>query len=156
MTREFFDTIHVGLAMLFVAGLIGRSATFRRAGMARDIAAVEALLHLSDWFERTLVIPTYVGLLATGPVTAWVTGWPLLGAVRAGAPKWALVSLLLFITPLLVIPTYLVPRRTERIRALADAVAQRTITPALATALHDRGVLLFRRAEMVVTAAVII
>jgi hypothetical protein len=144
------------MAMLFVAGLIGRSASFWRAGVARDIPTVEGLLSLSDWFERTLVIPTYFSLLATGLVTAWITGWPVLGAVRGDAPKWALVSLTLFLTPMLVIPTYLVPRRKERTRALADAVSRGAVTPALAAALHDRGVVFYRRAEMVVTAVVIV
>src|SRR5262249_34101860 len=104
MSRELLDVLHVGTAMLFVAGIVGRSVSFGRAGTARDIGTVESLLDLSDWFERMLVIPAYFGLFATGLVTARVAGWPVIGAMRGDAPKWVLVSLLLFAAPMLVIP----------------------------------------------------
>jgi hypothetical protein len=148
------EVLHVGAAMLFVAGLVGRAASFARAGQAQDIRTAASLVHLSEWFERTLVIPAYFGVLFTGLFTAWAADWPLLDALKSGTPKWAAVSLVLFLSPWLAIPTYLAPRRKQRTQALAAAVSQEKVTPALAAALHDRGVLLVRRAELVMTGVV--
>ena len=146
--------VHVVIAMLFVAGLVGRAASFRQAAQAKEIQTAGSLLHLSEWFERTLVIPAYFGVLVTGLLTAWVAGWPLLDVLDSGAAKWPLVSLVLFVSPMLFILTYLAPRRKRRTQALADALSQKKITPELAAALHDRGVLLFRSAEFVLMGVV--
>ncbi len=152
----WLEVLHVGTAMLFVAGLVGRSASFRRAGRTQDIQSAGSLLHLSEWFERILVIPAYFGVFITGLLTAWEAGWPLWGALTSGAPKWALVSLVLFLSPWLFIPNYLAPRRKRRAQALADALSQGKVTLELASALHDRGVLLFRRAELAMTGVVMV
>ena len=154
--RELIDVLHVGIAMLFVAGLIGRSAAFSRARRAQSIQTVESLLQLSDWFERSLVIPMYVGVLITGPLVAWIGGWPLAAGLQTGAPKWPLVALILFLSPILAIATYLIPRRKARLRALADAVARKQVTPELAAALSDRGVRLIRQGELVMTGVVMV
>jgi uncharacterized membrane protein len=148
------EVVHVMSAMLFVAGLVGRAAAFWRAGQAQDLRTAAGLLHLSEWFERTLVIPAYFSVFITGLLTAWLAGWPLLGALNSGAPKWLLVSLGLFLTPWFFIPGYLAPRRTQRTQALAAALAQGNLTLELTAALHDRGVVLFRRAELVLMAIV--
>src|SRR5262245_31046320 len=140
--------LHVGSAMLFVAGLLGRTASFHRAGQAADIQSVASLLHLSDWFERFLVIPSYFGVFVTGLLVAQNAGWPVWSAMAGDAPKWALVSLILFLSPWLVIPTYLVPRRKQRTQALAAALSQQKITVDLSSAVHDRGVVLFRWLEI--------
>jgi uncharacterized membrane protein len=155
-SRSLLDVLHVLTAMVFVAGLVGRSASFERAGQAQDIQSVGSLLHMSEWFERTLVIPAYFGVLLSGMATAWNAGWPLWGAMTSGAPKWVLISLLLFLSPWLVIPTYLAPRRKRRARALAEALSQQRMTTELASAVQDRGVVLVRRAEIAMTAIVIV
>jgi uncharacterized membrane protein len=146
--------IHVVIAMLFVAGLVGRAASFHQAGQAKDIQAAGSLLHLSEWFERTLVIPAYFGVLITGLLTAWVAGWPLLDALNGEAARWPLFSLVLFVSPMVFILSYLAPRRKQRTQALADALSQKKITLELAAALHDRGVLLFRWTEFVLMGVV--
>jgi uncharacterized membrane protein len=153
-SRLPLDVVHVLIAMLFVAGLIGRAAAFWRAGHAQDVQTAGALLHLSEWFERSLVIPAYFGVLITGLLAAWLAGWPLVGALESGAPKWPLVSLVLFLSPWLVIPGYLAPRRKQRSQAMARALRQGNVTPELTAALHDRGVVLLRRAELVMVALV--
>lgn len=56
----------------------------------------------------------------------------------------------------MVIPTYLAPRRKRRTRALAEALSQQKITPELAAAVHDRGVVLIRRGEIAMTAVVVV
>jgi uncharacterized membrane protein len=148
------DVVHVLTAMLFVAGLIGRAATFWRAGQAQDVQTVGSLLSLSEWFERTLVIPAYVGVLITGLLVAWLAGWPLAGALQGGAPRWLLFSLALYLSPWLVIPTYLAPQRRHRTQAMIRARELGAITPELAAALNDRGVILLRRAELVMAGLV--
>lgn len=148
--------LHVGTAMLLVAGLVGRSASFRRAGQTQNIHSAASLLYLSEWFERTLLIPASVGVLITGLLAAGQTGWSLWGALTRGEPKWALVSLVLFLSPWLVIPTYLAPRRKRRAQALADALSQQKVTLELASALNDRGVLLLRWLELAMTGVVMV
>lgn len=148
------EVLHVVIAMLFVAGLVGRAASFHRAGQAEDIRTAGSLLQMSEWFERTLVIPAYFAVLVTGLLTAWLAGWSLGDALNSEAPKWPLVSLVLFLSPMLFILSYLAPRRRQRAQALADALTRNTITPELAAALHDRGVLLFRWTEFVLMGVV--
>ena len=80
----------------------------------------------------------------------------LLGALTTDAPKWVLISLLLFLSPWLVIPTYLAPRRKRRARALAEALSQQRMTTELSAAVHDRGVVLIRRGEIAMTAVVVV
>ena len=152
----WLKVFHVATAMLLVAGLVGRSAAFQRAGQARDLQSAAALLHLSEWFERVLVIPAYLAVLATGLLTTFEAGWPLLSALTAGEPKWALTSLVLFLSPWLVIPTYLAPRRKRRAQALADAQSQGKMTAELIAALRDRGVVRLRQAEMVMIGLVMV
>ena len=105
--------------MLFVAGLIGRSATFQRAGQARDIQTAATLLSLSEWFERNFVIPAYFGVLMTGLLVAWLARWPIWTGLTSGTPKWPLVSLVVFLSPMTFILSYLAPRRKRRAQALA-------------------------------------
>jgi len=76
--------------------------------------------------------------------------------LTSGAPKWALVSLVLFLSPWLVIPTYLAPRRKRRAQALADALSHQKVTLELASALNGRGVLLFRWMELAMTGVVMV
>jgi uncharacterized membrane protein len=157
MSALVLELLHVGIAMLFVSGLVGRSAAFGLSGRTSDIQSVASLMRLSEWFERVLVIPAYFGVLVTGVLTAWQAGWPVWSALtHPGTPKWALVSMLLFLSPWLAIPTYLAPRRKQRAQALADALRQQRMTPELSAALRDRGVLLIRRAEFVMTAFVLV
>jgi uncharacterized membrane protein len=152
----WLNVLHVGTAMLFVAGLVGRSASFGRAAQAQDIHSAASLLRLSEWFERTLVIPAYFGVLVSGVLTARAAGWPLWSGLADGAPKWPLLSLVLFLSPWLFIPTYLAPRRKRRAQALADALSRQIITLDLTSALRDRGVLLLRRVEFAMTAVVMV
>ena len=152
-SRELLlEFAHILMAMAFAAGLVGRGATFRAAADASSFESLASLLSLSEWFDRTLVIPPYLALIATGLATALTGGWPLL----AGHPeaRWLDLSILLFLSPMLVIPFYLIPRGRARRRALADSVARGSATPELAAALADPGVIWFRRIELMLVVVI--
>lgn len=145
---------HVLLAVAFIAGLIGRAAAFRQARSAATLEATAALLTLSEWFERRLVIPGSMLVLASGAVLAWMGRWPLL--TGRSHPSWLLVSLLLLLLPIGFIPTVLVPQRARRQAALAAALEAGRRTPELDAALRSFTVLRLRMLELGIVAAVFV
>ena len=145
----FFKLLHVFGAIALFCGLVGRMVTFRAAGRARDLPGALALLQLSEWFERRLVIPVGAPILLFGVLTAWQAGWPLFGFLQGAASNWLLVSLILLFAPAPTIPLYLLPARRRRTQAAEQAAARGEITPELSAALHDRGVLTIRTVEFV-------
>jgi uncharacterized membrane protein len=60
------DVVHVLTAMLFVAGLIGRAATFWRAGQAQDVQTV----------DRGVILLRRAELVMAGLVTALMIAKP--------------------------------------------------------------------------------
>ena len=143
----FFKLLHVFAAIAFFCGLAGRMVTFRAAGRARDLPSALALLQLSEWFERWLVIRTGTPLVLFGVLAAWQGGWPIFGFLQGANSNWLLVSMILLLTPALFVPLYLLPARRRRTQAAEHAGARGEITPELSAALHDRGVLALRTAE---------
>ena len=144
---------HVILAVAFIAGLVGRAVAFRQARGARTLEATAALLALSEWFERRLVVPGSLLVLASGVAIAWIGRWPLLTGAR---PSWLLVSLILLLLPIGFIPTVLVPRRARREAALAAALEAGRRTPELDAALRNRIVLRLRMLELGIVATVFV
>ncbi len=149
-----FKLLHVLIAFGFVGGQIGRALAFRQAGQATDIQSAYALLQLSDQFERRLVIPGSMAVLLVGLLTAWVAGWPLLGVFQGATANWLLVSWVLFLSPMPLIPLYLIPRRRLRAQVAEQALAQGQVTPELTAALNDRGVMQARLLELLVAGVV--
>jgi hypothetical protein len=144
--------LHATVAVLFISGLIGRAAAFRHARTAATLEATAALLSLSDWFDRRLVVPGSVLVLASGIVTTWVSHWPLL--TLKGQPSWLLVSLLLLLLPVGFIPTVLVPQRARRQAAVAEALQVGRRTSELEAVLRNAVVLRLRTLELVIIAVV--
>lgn len=145
---------HILLGVAFITGLIGRAVAFRQARSAVTLEATAALLTLSEWFERRLVIPGSMLVLVSGAVLAWMGRWPLLtGGER---PSWLLVSLLLLLLPIGFIPTMLVPQRARRQAALAAALEAGRRTPDLDAALRSTIVLRLRMLELGIVAAVFV
>jgi len=149
--------LHVLTAFWFISGVIGRDFAFWQAGRATNVQAVQALLHVSDFFERYAVIPVSMAVFLFGLIVTFLQRWPLFGSLQGSPINWLLVSFLLFLAISLAIgPLRLVPRRKERTRALEEALTQGTITPHLTATLNDPVVVRFRMAELIILVVIII
>lgn len=149
--------LHVLAAFWFVGGLIGRDFTFWQAGRATNVQAVQALLYISDFFERYAVIPVSIAVFLFGLLVTLLQRWPLFGFLQGSPVNWLLVSFILYLGISLAIgPLKLIPRHKQRTRALEEALTQDTITPELSAALHDQVVVRFRRVEFVIVVIIII
>jgi uncharacterized membrane protein len=149
--------VHVLAAFWFISGVIGRDFTFWQAGKATDVHAVQALLQVSEFFERYAVIPLGSVILVFGLIVTWMQRWPLFGFLQGSPSNWLLVSFILFVGgSLAIIPLRLVVRRNERTRAVEEALAQGIITPELTAALNDKVVIRFRTVELIILVIIII
>jgi uncharacterized membrane protein len=113
----FVKFLHVVSAILFVAGIIGRAATYRQSARAGEIHATYSLLQASEFFERRLVIPGSMAVLFTGVLLALIQGWPMFGFLQNARTNWLLISIVLFLATVPAIPLYLIPRRKQRAQA---------------------------------------
>ena len=148
------NLLHVLAAAWFVSGVIGRSVAFGQAAKSTHVDTTCALMKLSDFFERRMVIPGSAAVLLLGLLTAWLNGSPLFGFLQGSDANWLLVSLVLFLSPTPAIPLYLIPRRVLRAQVAEAALAQGRITPELMAALADKGVIAYRRLELVIAMVV--
>ena len=149
--------LHVLTAFWFISGVVGRDFAFWRAGKATNVQAVQALLQISDFFERYAVIPVSMAVFLFGLIISLLQRWPLFGFLQGSPINWLLISFLLFLGISLAIgPLKLVPRRKERTRALEESLAQGAITPALTASLNDNVVVQFRMVELIVLTVIII
>jgi uncharacterized membrane protein len=153
-TAALLRLLHVMLAVAFIAGLVGRAVAFRQARTARTLEATAALLTLSDWFDRRLVVPGSLLVLLSGIVITWVGRWPLF--TSPGRPTWLLVSLALLLLPVSFIPSVLVPERVRRQAALAAAVQVGRRTPELEAALGAAVVRRLRTVELGIVLVVLV
>lgn len=140
--------LHILAAFGLITGAVGRNITYWRAAAGTDVQTVRALLELSEFFERRMLIPASTAVLLLGLATAWLQGWPILGFLQGGSSNWVLASLILYMLPGFVVPGFLIPRRKQRAKALDEALALGKITPDLTSALHDKFVAGFRAAEL--------
>lgn len=148
------ELLHIFAVFWFLAGLAGRGVALAQARRATAIPELDAILRVADVFELYMVRRGSLLVLAAGVVTALAKKWPLLGPLHGGPPYWLFVSLLIFVTPFLLVPTVYIPRG-KRFRATLDhARAEGSVTPALTAALNDRTVALGHAWEW--TAVVII
>lgn len=153
----FMKLLHVLAAFWLISGVVGRDVAFWRAGKAISVHAVQALLQISDFFERYAVIPVSLAVLVFGLVVTWMQRWPLFGFLQGAEANWLLVSSVLFLGISAVIgPLKLASRRQERARALEEALAQGVITPRLQGALSDRVVHRFRAVELTLLVVIVI
>src|SRR5438105_3650452 len=130
---------HALLGVLLVAALFGRWVSLshaERAARRNNVPALQALLGASSVFER-LVIQSSVGVLALGLVTAVGQGYPLLGFLQGGSSNWLLVSLLLFLSTLLLVPLVFLPKGRVFGVALEETLRVGRVSPALNGAFAD-------------------
>ena len=149
--------LHVLAAFWFIGGVIGRDFAFWQAGRATNVQAVQALLQISDFFERYAIIPVSMVVFLFGLIITLLQRWPLFGFLQGSPINWLLVSFILYLGISLAIgPLKLVQRRKQRTRALDEALTEGIITPGLNAALHDEVVVRFRMVEFVVLVVIII
>jgi hypothetical protein len=144
--------VHVLAAFWFVAGLIGRGVTLARARAATDMRTVETCLQLATPFERLMVIPGSMAVLAFGLFAAWSQHRPFTGSGN----WWLLTALILFLALILLVPTVFLPRGRRFEAALDDAKRRGEVTAQLRVAFRDPAVAAARWAELVVVAFVIL
>ena len=135
--------LHVAIAIVFIAGLIGRWIVLRQAAAAGDPEAAYRLANAAEPFEW-IVIRGGPAILAAGLLTAWAQGYPWLGLTTG----WMLVSVILLLSPLPFVPLVFLPRGKVFDAELDEARRQGAITPGLRAAFADPMVALARRWEL--------
>ncbi len=131
-----FVLAHALVAVVFVAGLIGRWIVLAAAERATDLPAMRTLTAAAGPFER-LVIVGSVLVLVLGIGAALAQGRPILGPLQGGRVDWLFVALLLYLSMLPLIPLVFVPRGRAFEATLAEATARGVVTPELAAAWRD-------------------
>lgn len=141
---------HVGLAMLLVAGLVGRWVTLRRARQSDDVEATARFTEAAHPFER-MVVTSSLLILPAGMLTASAQGYPWLGLTTG----WMLASTLIYVAATLLVPTVFLPRGRAFEAALAEARSAGTVTPTLRAAFDDPQVRAARAFEIGGVAAIV-
>jgi hypothetical protein len=141
---------HVGLAMLLVAGLIGRRYVLEAARRSDDVRRTTSLLRLSDPFER-IVVWSSMAILPAGLLTAWAQGYDWLGLTTG----WMLASTIIYVGLTTLVPLVFLPRGRAFAEVLAAAEEQGSVTPELTAAFADPAVKAARRAEIIGLALIV-
>lgn len=136
------ELVHVFSVFWFIGGLLGRMVAQAQARRTADLRDLETAMRIAGEFERRMVRPGSMLLLAAGLVTAYLKGWPILSPLAGNPPYWVLASLVLFLTPFTLIPLVFIPRGRRFRLALESAREQGAVTPQLTAALGDRTVAL--------------
>jgi len=142
--------IHVGIAFVFISGLIGRWIVLRRAAAAEDPETAYELAEAAGPFER-IVIRGGPAIMLAGFLTAWAQGYPWLGLTTG----WMLASVILLLSPLPLVPLVFLPRGERFAAEMAAAREQGVVTPGLRAAFADPMVALARRWEFVSVSLVV-
>ena len=146
------NALHVLSAFWFVTGLLARNIALGRAARSRDIAATNELLGLSGIFEKRMVIPGSQAVLLFGVVLVFVGGYRFSGP----GYNWILVSLILFATVIVLIPTVFIPRGKRFEQDLAEATGEGRFNPDLTAAFRDPAVRWAHGWELAVLIAIIV
>jgi hypothetical protein len=147
--------LHIAAVIVFITGLIGRSIVLSHAARATNLSVTSAFLEMSSIFER-MVVQGYIAVLVLGLATAWLQSQPVLGALQGSAVNWILVSLVLFVSINVLVPTIFIPSGKKFAAALAAAIAVGAPTPELRERFADRGVRVGHIYEFVVVAVVLV
>lgn len=141
---------HVALAMILVAGIIGRWLTLRRARQSQDIETTVRFTEAAHPFER-MVVASSMLILPAGLLTAYAQGYAWLGLTTG----WMLVSTLIYVAATLLVPTVFLPRGRAFEAALTEARSAGSVTPALRAAFDDSQVRMARSFEIAGIAVIV-
>lgn len=143
--------LHVMVAVVFLAGLIGRWILLTRAASAETVETAYLLTETASPFERLVILFSQM-ILPTGLLAAWLRGYPWAGF---GTP-WIVVAIVLTLSVLPFVYFVLIPRGRTFEAAMAAARQQGSWTPELRAAFADSGVAVARRWELVSVGLVLI
>lgn len=149
---ELWILLHVATAFWFVAGLVGRDLSLARARGASDISVVRTLADLAGVFDRFMVTPGSMAVLALGIATALSQGRSFTGE----GDGWMLASLLLYLSIGPLIPLVYIPKGKAFDAALTSAEARGAVTEELTSAFSDPVVRATRMYERIVVALIIV
>jgi len=128
--------VHALVAVLFMAGLIGRWIVLGAAERATELSAMKALTTAAGPFERIVIVGSMLVLLF-GVVAAFMKGRSILGPLSGGSIDWLFVSLLLYLSLIPLVPIVFLPRGKVFEAALAAAEVEGQVTPELRAAWRD-------------------
>ena len=140
----FATLLHVVVAVVFVAGLIGRWILLTRAARADDVETSFLLTQAASPFERLVILFSQL-ILPTGLLAGWLRGYPWAGF---GTP-WIVAAIVLTLSVLPLVYFVLVPRGRIFEAVMADARQRGAWTAELRAAFADPNVTLARRWEFV-------
>lgn len=124
--------LHVVAAFWFVGGLLGRDITLARARRGSDVGVVAELVGLAGTFERFMVRPGSIAVLAAGLLAVWARDLSF-------TTGWVLASLVLYLSLVPLVPLVFLRRGRIFDAALTGAVGRGEITDELAAAFREPG-----------------
>jgi hypothetical protein len=112
-------------------------------------------LTVASRFERQVrIVPTFV--LVLGIATAVAQGRPFLGPLQGAPIDWLFASLVIFLSPLPLVPLVFLPRGKVFEAALNDAEEQGAVTEGLRAAFRDPVVFAAHVYEFAATVVVLV
>jgi hypothetical protein len=102
---DLVKLVHIGVAIGFIAGLIGRWVLLHAAARAAEVESAYLLSQAAAPFERLVIMGANL-VLPAGLLTAWAQGYPWLGLTTG----WMLASLVLMLSVIPWIPLVFLPR----------------------------------------------
>lgn len=146
----FWLLCHIASAFWFVAGLAGRDVTLARARAASEIGTIKELCDAAGVFDKRMVIPGSMAVLAFGLLAALTGHWSF------ADNGWLLAALVLYLSSIPLVPLVFLPKGKVFETAMAQAVSAGEPTPAVREALADRTVWAARWYERIVVAVIIV
>jgi hypothetical protein len=147
---DLVKLVHVGVAIGFIAGLIGRWVLLHAAARAAEVESAYQLSQAAAPFERLVIMGANL-VLPAGLLTAWAQGYPWLGLTTG----WMLASLVLMLSVIPWIPLVFLPRGRVFEAAMASARAAGVVTDELRAAFADPVVAFAHWYEMVAVGIVV-
>jgi Predicted integral membrane protein (DUF2269) len=127
---------HALSGAVLLGGLIGRWTVLGLAQRADSLAAMRTLTAAARPFERIVIlVPNAV--LVLGIILVVAQGRPFLGPLQGAPVDWLFVSILLFLSVPVLVPTVFLPRGRVFEAALVDATERNEVTPELMAAWRD-------------------
>lgn len=139
---------HIGSAIVFIGGIIGRQVVRSLAEKTEDVEVFATLSQAAGKIESRMVIPGNLAVIGFGIVYAFMLHAPILGFLQGASSNWLLVCNLLLVLGMLLVPFFYLPRGRKFDQALQAALAQNEMTPELRESIEDPHVRLVHTLEI--------